>query len=840
MTLKALDAPNRVHAQPELFLAYAESDHDWVHGFLLPELGLDRQSVLTPQEFEAGAVVIQEFERAVLTARFTVLVLSPAFETSPWSAFAELLASHDSLRRNSDRLVPLLLQPYELPLRLDFRVRLDCTVPSRWEIEVARLRKLLQRDAPAAERLPCPYLGLLAFGPAEATRFFGRDRESDDICRRLWQHDFLLLVGPSGSGKSSLISAGVLPRLLAMDADRWMVRTLRPDAGALNWLTDTFGGDVASASRDDLSTRVDLLLHTSPRAERLLLVIDQAEAIFVLPGREERAAFLDLLKRLRGVDRCVVVLALRADFYGDLMTSELWPIGPGERVEIAPLRGAALRETIVRPAADVGVHLEPVLLERLLHDAGEEPGALPLVQETMVSLWERRTRRLLTVSAYEELGGEGRSALAAALATRADAACAALPPAQQQIARRIFVRLVQFGEGRPDTRRPQAVDALRASGDDPDLFTATLRHLTDRRLLTVSSVDGAAATVDLGHEAMIAHWPTLRDWVDESRASEIVRRRIERNADDWQRNGRDPGELYRRRKLADALERGRKREYELSPNAVAYLTAGRRRRLLGRLGLGIAVAAVASVVLLAIAFAIAPVREAWLKRQAQNLSPTVLLAGGPATVGPGHRRVTFPPLSVDVHEVTNQQYRLCVQARRCTPPYEPYNNAKYAHGDRLHPVVFVSAYQAATFCFWIGRRLPTEAEWERTARGTDGRRFPWGDARPRPGQVNAILAGHNPRGLVPVDAPGFQRGRSTDGVEHLLGNAAEWTATKVSQAVRGPPDRQGDWNGRDPVMSLAVKGGGWQEDVTDATYASPTEPTLAEGETGFRCIKTTR
>jgi formylglycine-generating enzyme required for sulfatase activity len=833
----SVDARNRAHAPPELFLAYAEADRDWVHGFLLPEVGLDRQSVLTPQEFEPGAVVIREFERAVLTARFTLLVLSTAFHLSPWSVFAELLASHESLRRNSDRLVPLLLQPYELPLHLDFRVRLDCTVRSRWETEIARLRKLLQRDAPAAERLPCPYPGLLAFDPTEATRFFGRDRESDDICRRLRQHDFLLLVGPSGSGKSSLIAAGVLPRLLAMDADRWMVRTLRPDAGALNWLTDTFGGDAASASGNDLGTRVDLLLRTSARAERLLLVVDQAEAIFVMPRREERAAFLDLLRRLRGVDRCVVVLALSAAFYADLMTSVLWPIGPGERVAIAPLRGAALRETIVRPAADVGVHLEPVLLERLLHDAGEEPGALPLVQETMVLLWERRTRRLLTVSAYEELGGEGRSALAAALATRADAACAALPPAQQQIARRIFVRLIQFGEGRPDTRRPQTIDALGATGDDPALFAATLRHLTDRRLLTVSSVDGGAATVDLGHEAMIAHWPTLRDWVDESRASEIVRRRIERNADDWQRNGRDPGELYRRRKLADALERRRKREYELSQNAVAFLTAGRRRRLLGRLGLAaIAVAALAGVVWLAIA----PVREAWLKEQAQNLSPTVLLPGGPATVGPVDRLVTFPPLSVDIHEVTNQQYRLCVQARRCAPPEEPYNDEKYAQGDRLRPVVYVTAYDAATFCSWIGRRLPTEAEWERAARGTDGRRFSWGAARPGPGQVNAILAGHQPGGLVPVDAPGFERGRSADGVEHLLGNAAEWTATRVRDTGTGQLERQGDWNGRDRVISLAVKGGGWQEDVYEAKYASPADAILADAQIGFRCFMTAR
>ena len=777
----AIDARNRAHASPELFLAYAESDRDWVDGFLLPEVGLDRQSVLTPQEFEAGAVMIQEFERAVQTARFTVLVLSRAFQMSPWSEFAELLASHESVRRNSNRLVPLLLEKYPVPLRLDFRVRLDCTVRSRWETEVARLRELLQRDAPAAERLACPYPGLLAFGPTEAARFFGRDRESDDICRLLRQHNFLLLIGPSGCGKSSLIAAGVLPRLLAMDADRWMVRTLRPDAGALNWLTDTFGGEAASASGDDVGTRVDRLLRTSARAERLLLVVDQAEAIFVLPGSEERAAILDLLRRLREVDRCVVVLALSAAFYADLMMSVLWPIGPGERVEIAPLRGAALRESIVRPAADAGVHLEPVLRERLLRDAGEEPSALPLVQETMVLLWERRTRRLLTVSAYEELGGEGRSALAAALATRADAACAALPPAQQQIARRIFVRLVQFGEGRPDTRRPQAVDALRATGDDPALFTATLRHLTDRRLLTVSSADGGTATVDLGHEAMIAHWPTLRDWVDESRASEIVRRRIERNADDWQRNGRDPGELYRRRKLADALERGRKREYELSQNAVAFLSAGRRRRLLERLGLvTIAVAALAGVVWLAIA----PVREAWLQRQAQNLSPTVLLSGGPATVDPGNRRVTFPPLAVDVHEVTNQQYRLCVQARRCAQPEEPYDDEKYVRGDRLRPVVYVTAYDAATFCSWIGRRLPTEAEWERAARGTDGRRFPWGAARPRPGQVNAIVAAPPPPWPGTRRRPGFR-----GGTQRGWGRTPAWKRRRVD-SYPGPRPRE--------------------------------------------------
>src|SRR6185437_9549963 len=146
----------------------------------------------------------------------------------------------------------------------------------------------------------------------------------------------------------------------------------------------------------------------------------------------------------------------------------------------------------------------------------------------------------------------------------------------------------------------QAVSALRAPGDDPALFDSTLRHLTDRRLVTVSRADGQEPAVDLGHEAMIAHWPTLRDWIEESRASEMERRRIERDADDWRRNERDRGELYRRHKLAHALDLARSHDHELSHNAVQFLAAGRRRRLLARLSLVmVAVVALGGIVWLA-------------------------------------------------------------------------------------------------------------------------------------------------------------------------------------------------------------------------------------------------
>jgi hypothetical protein len=836
MNTASADTRAEAPPQPVLFVAYAESDAEWVHGYLLPEIGLDPRTVLTPRDFRPGAVLVTELERAVVTAQRTLVVLSPAFGLTHWSAFAELLATHDSLMRDSGRLIPLLLAPYDLPLRLHARVRLDCTVPSRWAGEMARLRDLLQREAPPAERLPCPYPGLLAFGQAEAALFFGRDQETDDILRRVRQQNFLLVVGPSGSGKSSLVSAGVLP-WLADDA-RWLVRTLRPDAGAMDWLAGAFGDEAATASANQLSASVDALLDTEPRAERLLLFFDQAETIFLLPSKEDRARFLALLDRLRRMNRCVVLLAMRADFYADLMTSVLWPLARGERVEIAPLSRAALHEAIVRPAAGVGVYLEPVLAERLLHDAGEEPGALSLVQETMVLLWERRTRRLLTVWAYEALGGrdangKGRSGLAVALATRADAALVSLSPAQQAIARRIFVRLVQLGERRHDIRRPQAVGALRVRGEDPALFDATLRHLTNQRLLTTSA-DSEEPTVELGHEAMITHWPTLADWIDESRASELARRRIERDAADWLRNGRDAGELYRRRKLADARELAGGDEQELSQNAKSFLMAGRRRRRLALLGVWIvAVGALSGVALLAKA----PVRNAWLRHEAVAASPQVRLAAGPAIVGNG-RRVMFPRLLADVHEVSNQQYRYCVQAQQCTPLYEPAGNAHDATGDRRLPVVFVTAYDAVRFCLWLGRRLPTETEWERIARGTRGAKFPWGNAAPKPDQVNAVVGGHHPRGLIGVDSAAVRGGRSRDGVEQLIGNAREWTATQARYNADGVFILQQDWNEHDRVPGLAVIGGSYMDLALGSRPWFGMYASTSDYQTGFRCVAT--
>jgi WD40 repeat protein len=452
------------------------------------------------------------------------------------------------------RLVPLLKAPCELPLRIDFRVRLDCTDESNWEHEITRLRDLLGQPEPVPERLPCPYPGIIPFSATDARFFYGRETESKEMLQRLRRQRFLFVIGPSGSGKSSLIRAGLLPVLPQsgyFPPGFWLVREMRLSTTPLQSLAQLLGSvDISTFQPSDVQT----LLAANPPAQCLLLVIDQFEELFTQTDRAGQAQFIAALKALQAVEHCALLIAMRADFYPELMNSDLWPVEASQRLEVAPLHGETLRQAIEQPAADVGVYLEAGLLERLVADAADEPGVLPLLQETMVLLWGEMQRRLLPLSVYERLGGEGRSGLAVAIALKADAALAELTsPSQQAIARRIFLRLVQFGEGRADTRRQQPIAGLRSAGDDPLLFDQTLRHLSSHRLLTLSGEEAVAEKkVDMAHEALIGGWPTLQRWLTERREAEQIRRRLEDKTTEWVRLGRSNGGLLDEVELLEA------------------------------------------------------------------------------------------------------------------------------------------------------------------------------------------------------------------------------------------------------------------------------------------------
>ncbi len=410
---------------------------------------------------------------------------------------------------------------------------------------------------------PCPYPGMVPFSAVDARFFYGRKKEINQLLQRLRYHRRLFVIGPSGSGKSSLIFAGVLSKLPGSNYFRnqsFLVRSMRPGSEPLVTLAQTLEGDL-----DEPAQAVNnLLAKAEPSsAQHLLLVIDQLEELFTQVERVKQSEFISALHMLNTVEKCKSIIALRADFYQDLMNSDFWPVNERERLEIAPLRGDMLRQAIEQPAADMGIKLEAGLVARLAIDAADEPGALPLIQETMVQLWETMDDRVLSLNAYEQLGSDGQSGLAVAIADRAEAILDDFSPDQIAITRRIFLRLVQFRRERADTRRQQPVAALRAANDDPKLFEKTLYHLADNRLLTLSGHPRSRdRQVDIAHEALFSGWPTLQGWLSERREAERTRRRLTDRATEWVDLGRGRGGLL------DEIQLRAAEDWLKSPDAV--------------------------------------------------------------------------------------------------------------------------------------------------------------------------------------------------------------------------------------------------------------------------------
>ncbi|MDQ3980583.1 MAG: TIR domain-containing protein [Actinomycetota bacterium] len=542
----------------DLFVSYADDDREWVEGYLLDALCQAEVVCQHEAAFALGAPRLLEFERAVQQSKRTLLVLSPAYFASNVTNFVDVLAQAYGQESGTWPVIPVILERVELPPRLKFVEALDLSDPESWERAIERLCAEVQRPAPGkVAPPPCPYPGMTPFSEESSDLFFGREEEIEQILQRLRLERFMTVIGPSGSGKSSLVAAGLVPALREsrlFGPGEWVVRRIRPGDRPRAALKVALDSDA-----EDPVVALTTLLSSSPDGSRLLLIVDQLEELFTVAaeGSEE---FQECLNRLAEAPHCYVVATLRADFYPELMTSRLWPLVSAHRFEVLPLEDEQLREAIVRPAEEVGVYIEGPLVERLLADAAGEPGLLPLVQETMVCLWEKLERRLLPLRAYEALVLPHKAyaemrGLHVALARQADATLSQLSPSRQALARRIFLRLVQFGEGRSDVRRQQRESALRTAGDDAGEFDAVLEHLASRRLVTLTGDDesgGGERRVDLAHETLILGWPTFRTWLDERREGEQTRRRLAAKASEWVRLGHGDGGLLDQVELLEA------------------------------------------------------------------------------------------------------------------------------------------------------------------------------------------------------------------------------------------------------------------------------------------------
>jgi len=408
----------------------------------------------------------------------------------------------------------------------------------------------------------CPYRGLEVFDEAHAEFFFGRDEDTKRVLEKLKDSRFLAVLGPSGSGKSSLVRAGVIPELrqgALPGSESWMVRVLTPGHRPLSVLAAQlvllFPGegmqrtlDGLRADERTLDLAVSLALAERPPDQRVVLVVDQFEEAFTLcQDEEERAAFVANLCYAATIPggRLIVVLAMRADFYHRCAAYPELRALVAQQFLVGPLGAAALRQVIEQPAWRVRLELEAGLVETILDDIADRPGTLPLLEHVLLEVWRRRKGRKLTLEAYVASGGvEG------ALAQRANAIYDGLSPAQQQIARRVLLRLIQPGEGTQDTRRRAVVDELLTHAEETADLQTVVKTLTDGRLLITGQDEGVGKeVVDVAHEALIRGWPTLRGWINEDREALRAQRRLTEAATEWDENGREDGYLYRGARL---------------------------------------------------------------------------------------------------------------------------------------------------------------------------------------------------------------------------------------------------------------------------------------------------
>jgi hypothetical protein len=316
----------------DVFVVHADEDTPFVKGELVPMLGLPDDRVILSSELPFPAFIEQAIATSVRRSRLTLAVVSPAYLRDRWVGFAELLSRNVRDDGRGGSLVPLLLADCEVPDVLAQHATLDCRTPPQREASAARIREQLGRPEPPIEPVACPYPGMQPFTADAASRFHGRAGEIKELVGRLNAGDRdIYVIGPSGSGKSSLIAAGLIPRLASESRCRFAVRKVRPGEHPMRRLAEALACDPDDL--DDVGGAVTRLLEREA-CERLLVFIDQLEELFAQADGDERQRFVRALGVLRADRRCHQILALRADFYGALMSSALWPDIEGRVTEL--------------------------------------------------------------------------------------------------------------------------------------------------------------------------------------------------------------------------------------------------------------------------------------------------------------------------------------------------------------------------------------------------------------------------------------------------------------------------------------------------------------------------
>lgn len=535
------------------------------------------------RQIHAGELWQNEIFRGIEMSDMLVVCLSPDAVISDW-----VQREVNAAREQDKFIIPVMA--------IDAMTELQATDNMRWLLNVHFInfegryeeafpellsalpgkRRVSPYDEVNPAEIPNPFKGLEAFQQTDSHFFFGRAKLIERSLKRLAQKDrtrFLAVVGASGSGKSSLVRAGVIPQIrqgALRDSDQWPLSIFTPGAMPVDALAQRLAPLIADHDATQVGNilmRSETALHTLSESildddnSRLLLVVDQFEEVFTRAPDKERAIFFDLLHHAVSVKggRTQVIITMRADFFDRLSRyPKLAELFEQENMLIVTeMTSAELLRSIEGPAKSVGLVYEEGLAQRILEDVRRQPGSLPLLQYALKELYQKREGRYLTNAAYDAIGG-----VESALAQHAEDIYRELAPAEQAIMRRVLLRLVEISEeGEATRRRINREDLHFRDVDDAEIQEVIdIMTAPDSRLLITSREIKASdddttppiVWVEVSHEALIRQWDRFTGWVAENIEGLRYGSELLQSATDWHQSGRDKAYLLTGNRLVRA------------------------------------------------------------------------------------------------------------------------------------------------------------------------------------------------------------------------------------------------------------------------------------------------
>ncbi|SKA73756.1 Formylglycine-generating enzyme, required for sulfatase activity, contains SUMF1/FGE domain [Thiothrix eikelboomii] len=815
----------------DFFISFADDAKEWVYGVLVPKLGRTGKRFALEAQTLNGQLWLKNLQDNIENSRTILLILSPQYLTSERKDLIKQMALLKVTEQRQWQVIPILLKSVERELVLRLIDGIDLTKGYEHE---ERLDALLASGEPTPEEeedlaIP-PYPGMVTFKEEDASRFFGREDEIDQYAKALRDQHLLVLTGASGCGKSSLARAGIIPQLKAKH--QFLVKSFRPsDASLAIWLAEL--ERLLAISLESVQT---FLWQEQAQAHSFLVLIDQFEELFAVENTErssfalsEKASkLLSVLAKLRQrLPEFYLLVTVRAEFFPQLALCQTYIDFDKYLQRVNALGREGLSAAITKPALKKRVFIDERLVERLVNDAGNDPGILPFVQETLRDLWEKRYERYIGLEAYENLGGQNVSGLRGSITNKAEAAYKKLPSDEhRKIAKRIFIRLIQFNEDKPDTRRRQTVSALKVIDESSLLFEETLRHLSSEnyRLLTIHDDEyQKEIKVDIVHEILIRAWVTLKNWIASLKEIEQSYRYLSFQSEKWEgdfkgkagllsvqqiRLLRPKWKLIKEYGVSDKVER----YWQASIDYNKYLTY---KEVIKYFSVVIIFSILTYTGWIIYGF--------YIKNSVLLALDQVKIHGGilPIVVETEtNNEITNIQKSIKLNEFMIHKYEVnkgsvckCIKVLECK--LGDVNNICNDKEYNL-PMNNINLADAQNFCEWLGMRLPLEIEWEMAAKNID----------------SSILLNKVNSNIIEVNNEYIDR--TKDNIYGLYGNVSEWTLSEYQEDAFYSKRY---WHKSSDIDSVTVKGTSAKySEVKNYFYRVDLMPEVLDNYVGFRCV----